>query len=214
MIKKTIRYEGVNGPIEEDFYFHLSKVDLLEMEAKHERIGGLQGYYEKTMATKDPSKILDMVKWFIESSYGERTETGRHLKNSRIREEFIGSDAYSELFMELAQDPEKVNTFVNGLVPRDLAEQMAKMPKPEVPPGPRPAVSTERNVFEKESAPRPADSPLDRDEVIPTESMMHPPEGSLSSKPAAEVLTDVRIREMDPVELQRGLVEGRYKLPS
>lgn len=216
MIKKKIRYEGINGTIEEEFYFHLSKLDLLEMEAQHEAIGGIKGYYEKTMATKDSSKILDMIKWFIQTSYGERTPEGRHLKNSRIREEFIGSDAFSELFMELAQDPEKVNLFINGLVPRDLQEQIAKLggnvQEDAPPPGPRPAVSN-ANVFEKESAPRPMESPLDRDEVaVPTESMMTPPAGALDAVPASRVLTKSEAEEMDAHELQAGLLDGRYKL--
>ena len=33
MVKKTIKYSDYNGnEIEEDFYFNLSKVELLEME--------------------------------------------------------------------------------------------------------------------------------------------------------------------------------------
>jgi hypothetical protein len=231
MIKKRIRYQGTDGMVEEDFYFHLSKVDLLAMEAKHEKIGGIKGYYEKVMASGDSEQALDLVKWFIVSSYGERTEQGRHLKNERLREEFVGGDAFSELFLELGQDADKAAQFINGLVPADLAAEVAKMTEQQraAAMGPRPAV-TQSNVFEKESAP---DAPNLRTSIreeidtlppeqggpepagyVPTESMASPPEGALGTTPAARTITKAEAEEMDAHELQRGLIEGKITIAS
>ena len=46
MVKKTIKYSDYNGnEREEDFYFNLSKVELLEMEMSTE--GGLENKIKK-----------------------------------------------------------------------------------------------------------------------------------------------------------------------
>jgi len=212
MIKKTIKYKDFNDQErEETFYFHLSKADLIQMEAQQK--GGLKFYLERIQQEQDIEKIWGFLTQIVLTAYGKRSEDGaRHIKNAQYREEFQSSEAFSELLMELLGDPSKAAEFVNGIIPHDLADQIAQIERKTPPPGPRPEVAT-ANVFEKESAPRPMDSPVDRDEpFVPTESMKHPPREAMSDTPEARVLTAVEIREMDSAELQRGLVEGRYKL--
>lgn len=205
MVKKTIKYKDFNDEErEETFYFHLSKANLIAMEAEHR--GGLRTYLERIAAEQDTKKIWDYLSEIVLMSYGKRSDDGaRHIKSAQLREEFESSEAFSELLMSLLSDPAGAAEFINGLIPNDLRAQVGQI----VPPGPRPAVATQQgdtwNVFEKTGAPE--------QPHVPTESRMHPPEGALGGQPAAEVLTEVQLREMDPAELQQGLIAGRFKLP-
>jgi hypothetical protein len=203
MVKKTIKYKDFNDQErEETFYFHLSKANLIELEAR--KRGGLRVFLERISQEQDTEKIWGFLSDIVLMSYGKKSDDGaRHIKNAQLREEFESSEAYSELMVGLLGDPAGAAEFINGLIPHDLREQVMQMSPP---PGPRPEASrgesTEWNVFEKTGGP----------EHVSTESMKQPEPGALSSQPAARVLTAVEIREMDPVDLQRGLVEGRYKL--
>lgn len=214
MVKKTIKYKDFNDEErEETFYFHLSKANLIAMEAEHR--GGLRTYLERIAAEQDTKKIWDYLSEIVLMSYGKRSDDGaRHIKSAQLREEFESSEAFSELLMSLLSDPAGAAEFINGLIPNDLRAQVGQI----VPPGPRPAVATQQgdtwNVFEKESAHARGEAEiLEREKHVPTESRMHPPEGALGGQPAAEVLTEVQLREMDPAELQQGLIAGRFKLP-
>jgi hypothetical protein len=41
----------------------------------------------------------------------------RFIKNQELRDSFVQTEAYSELFMELASDAELAAVFVNGIIP-------------------------------------------------------------------------------------------------
>lgn len=208
MVKKTIKYKDFNDQErEETFYFHLSKANLIELEAR--KRGGLKTYLERISSEQDTEKIWGFLSEIVLMSYGKKSDDGaRHIKNSQLREEFESSEAFSELMVGLLGDPAGAAEFINGLIPHDLREQVMQMsPAPQPPMGPRPDAArgdqTDWNVFEKGGG---------GPEHVPTESRMQPEPGALGERPAARVLTAVEIREMDPVDLQRGLVEGRYKL--
>lgn len=117
MFKKTITYTDYNGTERtEDFYFNLTKAELMEAELSAN--GGLEAMLKKIVNSKDAPKIVEMFKKIILMSYGEKSDDGRRfIKNDEIREAFAQTEAYSELFMELSTDAEKAAAFVNGIVP-------------------------------------------------------------------------------------------------
>lgn len=136
MFKKTITYTDYNGEQRtEDFYFNLSKAELLEMQLSTK--GGLQGFLEKIIQTQDQPELIKVFKEIILKSYGEKTLDGKSfMKSDEIRAKFECSEAYSELFMELATDSNFAAEFINALLPADLqasAEEqkaaMMEMPK-------------------------------------------------------------------------------------
>ena len=43
----------------------------------------------------------------------------RFIKNEQLREEFSQTEAYSDLFMELASDADAASAFVNGIIPKN-----------------------------------------------------------------------------------------------
>ena len=63
-------------------------------------------------------------------SYGEKSPDGkRFVKTKELSEGFAQTEAYSVLFMELASDSEAASKFVNGIIPEDMAAEVAKQPK-------------------------------------------------------------------------------------
>ena len=129
MFKKTIEYTDFNGEArKEDFYFNLTKAELLEMQLSAS--GGLQGYLMRIIETKDMPKLVEIFKEIIMKSYGEKSIDGRQfVKNDEVRERFACSPAYSELFMELATNEEAAAEFINNLLPDDYKPSEAEMKK-------------------------------------------------------------------------------------
>jgi hypothetical protein len=147
MLKKTITYVDFNGDeVSEDFFFHLSKAELVELEMSHE--GGLQEAIQRIAAAEDGKAIIAEFKNIILSSYGVRSPDGkRFIKNQTLREEFESTEAYSTLFMELLTDADKASEFVRGVIPQDLAEEAAKV-APSLPVLAEAPVSEESKVAE------------------------------------------------------------------
>lgn len=119
MYKKTITYTDFNDEQRtEDFYFNLTKAEIMEMELG--QAGGLEEYVRKIINTMDGAKIVALFKDLILKAYGEKSLDGRRfMKNEEITKSFSETEAYSELFMELAMDAEKAAEFVNGITPKD-----------------------------------------------------------------------------------------------
>lgn len=119
MFKKTIEYTDYNGEKrKEDFYFNLNKAELMEMQLSQN--GGLQNHLMRIIKTKDTPELVKMFKDIILMAYGEKSPDGKKfMKSEEIRRDFECSEAYSELFMELATNSDSAAEFVNALLPSD-----------------------------------------------------------------------------------------------
>ena len=117
MIKKNITYVDYNGvERKEDFYFNLSKAEVLEMEMG--TAGGLAEMINRVVAAQDQPAIIKIFKELILKAYGEKSNDGkRFIKSDEISNAFSQTEAYSQLFMELATDADAASKFVNGIVP-------------------------------------------------------------------------------------------------
>ena len=124
MLKKTITYTDYNGVERtEDFYFNLKKSEIMEMEMSTD--GGLSEMIKKIVATKDIPSLMSIFKEFILKAYGEKSPDGkRFIKSKELSESFEQTEAYSELFMELATSDKAAAEFINGLIPPDVAAQI------------------------------------------------------------------------------------------
>lgn len=118
MLVKKVKYTDYKGnQREEELYFNLSKAEVAEMELSHQ--GGLSEKINRIVATQDSKEIIDLFKDLIVKSYGVVSDDGRRfIKNDKLREEFVQTEAYSELFMELASDADEAAKFVNGIIPQ------------------------------------------------------------------------------------------------
>lgn len=129
MFKKDIEYTDYNGnKRKEAFYFNLSKAELMEMELSTS--GGFQQYINRIINAQDTPQLVKLFKELILKSYGEKSDDGkRFIKNDEIRDAFSQTEAYSELFMELATNTEAATEFVNHVIPSDMAEKVEELRK-------------------------------------------------------------------------------------
>ena len=139
MLKKTISYIDYNGDKQEDeCYFNLSKAELMEIQVSEK--GGFENYLIALIQEKDHKKIYNMFKEIVLMSYGQKSADGHaFIKKKmvdgqmiRLRDEFEQTEAFSELMMELlAGGDQAVSSFINQLIPKELAEEVAKQQKKE-----------------------------------------------------------------------------------
>lgn len=120
MLKKTVTYVDYNGMERtEDFYFNLSKAEVAEMELSVE--GGFSKMLEEIVASKDNVRIVTLFKQMVLKAYGEKSADGRRfVKSEEISQAFAQTEAYSEIFMELALNTDAAAAFVNGIMPANL----------------------------------------------------------------------------------------------
>ena len=133
MIKKTVTYTDYNGVERtENFYFNLSKAEVMEMEMSTE--GGMAESIQKIVDAKDAPAIIRVFKDLVLKAYGVKSDDGRRFMKTkpdgtRYADDFKETEAYSKIFMELATDADAAAKFVNGIVPADLAQKAAEQQK-------------------------------------------------------------------------------------
>ena len=129
MLKKTIKYTNYNGEEQiEDFYFNLSKAELTEMELS--TTGGYGEMLQGIVAAEEHTKLVPIIKDIIFKSYGEKSDDGkRFMKSPELSTAFSQTEAYSELFMEIATDADASAAFVNGIIPTDVQQNVEEATK-------------------------------------------------------------------------------------
>lgn len=124
MFKKTIKFQNFNGDeVERDFYFHLSKAELLEMAATDELSKRLQ----KIIEDKNGKEVIEEFRQIIAMSCGVRSEDGeRFIKSPEAQSMLLDSPAYDVLLMELCTEANAAVDFVNLLIPQKMRDEMKK----------------------------------------------------------------------------------------
>lgn len=132
MLRKKIKYVDFNDvEREEEFYFNLSKAELMEMELG--TTGGFSEMVKRIVAAQDQPTLMHIFKEFILKAYGEKSADGKRFmkrdENGRpLSANFEQTEAYSVLYMELITDANAASEFINGVVPADIAKQAAEHP--------------------------------------------------------------------------------------
>ena len=132
MLKKTIKYTDYNGVDRtEDFYFNLTKAEIMEMELGTE--GGMAEMLQRIVAANDRVTLVKVFKDLVLKAYGEKSADGkRFMKSEEIATAFSQTEAYSQIFMELATDTDKAADFVNGIMPSDVKKSPDELKKMEL----------------------------------------------------------------------------------
>ncbi len=120
MITKNITFKDYNDEVvTKTYYFHLNKFEWLELEAYTKN--GLVQNLKTALDTDNAKKVIDILRKIILRAYGEKDqETGVFNKNDDLAVAFSKSEAFSELFFELAYDEAKSKEFFEALIPKDL----------------------------------------------------------------------------------------------
>lgn len=126
MLAKTITWVDFDDVSHtKTYYFHLSKVDLIDLELRDNR--GLDDYLKRIVAEEDNKAIFEIFKTIIKKSYGVKSSDGtRFIKSDELFEEFVQTPAYDQLIMELLGDADFAASFVNNIIPKDIVEQFGK----------------------------------------------------------------------------------------
>lgn len=124
MIKKQITYTDYDGNERtESFWFALNQAELLEMNL--EKNGGLSNMITRITETNDYAELSRILKDLIRRSYGVKSDDGkRFVKSPAMTDEFIQTEAYSEMFTELVTDANATSEFITGIIPQKLAAQV------------------------------------------------------------------------------------------
>jgi hypothetical protein len=140
LLKKTIVYENpfTQQMVSEEHYFHISKADLIEMQMENlnepevinpqtgAKLEGYPAMLQRIVNDKDGKEILVVVKDMVRRAYGKKSGD-RFLRSPEIWEEFISSEAWSQLYFELCTDAGAQADFMNGIFPRDMLEEANKL---------------------------------------------------------------------------------------
>lgn len=123
MLKKTITYTDYNDVERtEDFYFNLSKAEIIMME--NSVVGGMKQRLEKIIQSQDNVEIMETFRDLIHRSYGVKSDDGkRFIKSDALASEFEQTEAYSVLVLELLGDAGKAADFINAILPKGLLQE-------------------------------------------------------------------------------------------
>ena len=131
MLKKSITYTDYNGVERtEDFWFNLSKAEIMEMEMS--TTGGLAELIKKIVQVQDAPAIIKIFKDLILKAYGEKSADGKHFmkedENGRpLADMFKQTGSVLKSFHGISSGcgmrPAKL---VNGIIPADAAESQNK----------------------------------------------------------------------------------------
>lgn len=122
MLKKTITYIDYNGVERtEDFYFNLSKAEIMELEL--ENYGGLSETIKRLTREDDVKNIYKIFKEIVLKSYGEKSVDGRRFvkideNGQKLSDKFAQTEAFSDLITELSTNADKASDFINNIVPK------------------------------------------------------------------------------------------------
>ena len=128
MYTKKIKYTDFDGNEREDeLLFHLSKAEVIQW-LMTDGDYTLDKKLERIAKNRNGKQIMDTFADLIERSYGEKSLDGRRfMKTPEIFANFKETEAYSILFVELVSDAKKAAEFVNNIIPKDLADAVAKL---------------------------------------------------------------------------------------
>ena len=128
MIAKTVKYKDFNGvEREEKYFFNLTEAEVTEMELSVN--GGLGESIKQIVAAQDNAQLIKIFKELLLKSYGEKSLDGKRFRKTDengvpLSIAFSETEAYSTLFMELANDDDAAAEFVNGIMPSSLNKKL------------------------------------------------------------------------------------------
>ena len=131
MLKKTITYTDFNGnDVTDDFYFNLTQAEILKIEMGTQKAVGLEATVLALQEEKDGGKLMELFERIIRMSIGKKSPDGkRFIKTPEIADEFMETQAYSDLVMSFIEDSSKGAEFFNSIIPQ---QEKPAIPAPPV----------------------------------------------------------------------------------
>lgn len=129
MIKKTISYHDYDGNLRtDDFYFHLTQIELTKINSDPSLPGGLEESVARASKNEDAGELLRIVDLMISRSYGVKLPDGGFVKRNAsglpLYELFVNTEAYDNLLTELIQDEEGIVNFLTGCLTKEAQDKV------------------------------------------------------------------------------------------
>jgi hypothetical protein len=218
VLKKKITYENPFTGMErtEEFYFHLSKADLVRMEVEEHQetytakdgteLTGMQARLQRIVDSEDGKAMMPVFEDIIRRTHG-RKDGDRFIRSEAIWEDFRGSGAFDALLFELCTNAGAAADFVNGAIPANL-ESLTKEIRAQA------AAQTEakKPAAKKKAAVKgkPAASVVEvKDEGLSADRLEEIEQASVEYP---VTLKASELGNLQPEDLQTGLASGKYKL--
>ncbi len=227
MLKRDITYTNpfTEQEVTETHYFHISKADLIKMEMEEhgdeyvkdgKTLTGMQARLTRIVDSNDGKAIIREFEDIIRRAYGQK-DGERFVKNDQISDEFLSSEAYSQLLWELCTRADAAAEFINGVVPGNLNEIAADVRKQaelrtkgiEAQAAAKVAGSTEPAAEAPEVA-TPTSHPSDP-AATPADATLAERIAAATAENPARLSSD-EVAALDSDELKTGLATGRIKL--
>lgn len=125
MFTKILTYEDYDGKMRtEEFQFHLNRTELTDWLMVENGVT-LDKVLETMVKKNDVKAMIDETKELMMRSYGRKSQDGRRFeKTDEILKDFMETEAFSIIHLELASDAEKLAEFISKVLPSDLGKQM------------------------------------------------------------------------------------------
>jgi len=126
MVKETIEYTDYDGNQRvEEFWFNLNRAEMLDLQGSVE--GGYDRYMEQLMHATKAGEAMEVFKNILLKAYGRKSLDGRKFEKSpEITADFVATQAYSDLYVGLALDPERAAKFMDAVMGADVKKMAAE----------------------------------------------------------------------------------------
>lgn len=129
MISEIFEYKDLDGnPVQKEWYFSLDRAEIAEMKIRHDGpdqgAGSLEDYLDRIVKEQDNNKLLDNFQAILKKSVAIRVNNFLR-KNQDVVDEFVGGGAYEYMFMKMLGDATYAANLINGIIPKDMAEQVS-----------------------------------------------------------------------------------------
>lgn len=129
MLKKTIKYHDYDGnEREDDFYFHLTQIEMNKINADPSLPGGIEETINRATKNQDAGEMLRVIDMLISRSYGVKLPEGGFVKRNAsglpLYELFVNTEAYDNLLSELIRSERAITDFLMGCLTEEARRQV------------------------------------------------------------------------------------------
>ena len=130
MFSHILRTKGIfdDEPTTKKLYFHMSRREMFDFIKRYDNVTNFEKWIQAAIDNEDLYTMMRFFDDLIGTAYGERQ--GEHfVKSEQIKESFLNSPEYEELFDQLMDNPGLVREFYQGILPEKIMKQVKDDPK-------------------------------------------------------------------------------------
>lgn len=127
MLKREETYVDYNDEQRtKTIYFNLTKAELAKIQLKENEY--FIEYMQQLLEKRKIKELFLFIEELVRRSYGEKSLDGsRFIKTPELTEEFEQSPIFSNIVMELVENPDALQSFIIGVIPKDMINNPAAL---------------------------------------------------------------------------------------